>query len=243
MIVDFGNGVQASTDIADAKPQIVAFSGADVPEWETPTVESAVRDGGIVGTQRAKMRRMSFRIRHDKDWTRYEVMRMFSSNVERTVSSTLGSMSYQVEALTFPSHLLRAEREFMVVIVSSDAYPKAAWESSTLATGSGTIDSKADVDCQPTFTCTIGGDTSGVVITTPGCVTTITGAFVTNDVLVVDSAAHTVTVNAVNRISWFDRTGKFPRLTSGSNTVSVTNSAGGGVPTVVTWYPRVMGLI
>jgi hypothetical protein len=202
-----------------------------------------VKDGGILGTSRAKMRRMTVALLFtDRTVTRAEIAALFAPGVLRTLSSPRGSMTYVVEELGFEKSDPIGQQRVSVVMVSTYAYPEGSLQTATL-NAAGTIASLADVDCAPKFTITLAGSATGLIITTPGCTTTLTGSLVASDVVVVDSATCTVTVNNVNSISWFDRSGRFPRLTAGDNAVSVKDSANADIPAVVTWHPRVMGLI
>lgn len=126
MVIDFGNGVTASTDLADGLPLIVSASGHDVPDVDVPVAENGLLDGGVVGTPHVNARRMTFRVYHNATWTRFALMRLFTPGVERTISSTRGSMPYYVERLSFPDPPAQSEVEFIVSIVSSLAYPEGS---------------------------------------------------------------------------------------------------------------------
>jgi hypothetical protein len=73
---------------------------------------------------------------------------------------------------------------------------------------------------------------------------TLTGAFADGDIVEVDGSQNTVTVNGVNRLSWFDRAGDFPKAGSQlalGYDLYVTFSE----PVIATarWKPRRMGLL
>lgn len=124
MVIDFGNGITASTD---GLPGILrGHVGLDVPDIELAISENGVGDGGIVGPSRSKTRRMTVPVIHDRTWTRSEIARAFTPGVERTLSSPLGSMPYYVEALSFPSDDIAASHKFTVTLTSPLAYPEAA---------------------------------------------------------------------------------------------------------------------
>lgn len=107
--------------------------------------------------------------------------------------------------------------------------------------GTGTVTFSADTDviADCVVTCTMITPASSLVVFDGVRTTTITGALNINDVVVIDSAARTVTVNGVNRIAWFNRLGDWPRVTPGTNTFTITPAAA----TSISWQPRLMGLI
>lgn len=106
--------------------------------------------------------------------------------------------------------------------------------------GTATFDADTDVPCAPVISCVIGAvGAATLVLTGTGWTTTITGPFVTNDVIVVDARNFTVTVNGVGAIARFVRTGDWPEVSPGSNTFTVAPAAA----TTVQWKPRRLGLI
>lgn len=413
--VDFGNGVIVYTD---ASPGIVGHSGVDEPDFEVATMQNSVTDGGTVGATRLPMRVVTFRVVHDKVWTKAELVAAFSPGVERTITTINGSMPYYVAApLSFPERRARAEKEFTVTILSPLACPEgdtltATFEGGTgsgwgaeevvvshttadgydeltfvgggayevgkgtkfvtdasqritgvklwiasatardewlcdvrlhtevvgypggtvlasgralistttalteflfkfdtpvelasgyeatmyvysldaitwwhelrfatdsgkgypgggaftvtsdgvdfgyvldtaadlkfqvigqnLDTGTGTVtfDADTDVPCAPKVTCVIVTGDDELVLTGASWTTTITGPFVTGDVIIVDARNFTVTVNGTDALADFVRTGDWPEVSPGSNTITIAPAAA----TSVTWKPRRLGL-
>jgi hypothetical protein len=126
MVIDFGNGIRATTTIPDedAPFGITDHEGAAYPELEISAIEAGVLDGGTVGGTRATMRVIRFEFVHEKVKTTAEIKRLFSPGVQRTASSELGSMPYYVKAVSFPKSDLRAKTKFAILIISEWAYPK-----------------------------------------------------------------------------------------------------------------------
>ena len=110
-----------------------------------------------------------------------------------------------------------------------------------LDTGTGTItfDADTDVPCAPVITCVIVTGDTELVLTGDGWVTTITGPFVTENIIIVDARNYTVTVNGTDAIADFVRTGDWPEVAPDSNTITVAPAAA----TSVQWKPRRLGLI
>jgi len=113
----------------------------------------------------------------------------------------------------------------------------------TLDAGVGTVtfDADTDVPCAPQIACVIGVGADDLVLTGDGWETTITGPFVEGDVVVIDARNFTVAINGDEEagIEAFDRTGRWPSLQPGSNTIEVAPAAA----TQVQWKPRREGLI
>ena len=110
-----------------------------------------------------------------------------------------------------------------------------------LDTGTGTVtfDADTDVPCAPKVTCVIVTGDNELVLTGTGWTTTITGPFVTGDIIVVDAREFTVTVNGTDALADFVRTGDWPEASPGSNTITIAPAAA----TTVQWKPRRLGLI
>lgn len=96
-----------------------------------------------------------------------------------------------------------------------------------------------DVPCPPKVTITLGSSASSLALSDGVRTCTITGAMDASDVVVIDSAARTVTVDGVNRIAWFDRDGDWPMIDPATPSLSVDVAS----VLAVEWRPRLMGLI
>lgn len=270
--LDFGNGI-----IIDGFSSGIArgSSGLEVPQYEVPVNEFSLLDGGSVGSTRAKARRMTIKVLHDRLWSRQTISRAFSGGVMRTITSPIGSMPYYVDTLSFPENDLEAEREFTVSIVSPLAFPAGERRYTSVGSAGGGLEypyeypyeldsfitsdyiiviSSTDVVTPAKITATLAVAAADIEFSRPsttkiipgmspitygGCTTRITGPFSVGDVVVVDSQNHTVTVNGVNRLSWFDRDKDWFTLVEGANRISSTRLA----VLEVEWTPRLMGLL
>lgn len=262
-ILNFGNGVLAGGSSRDAV-RLVDHSGLDYPDVDVPINENAVVDGGSVGRARAKTRRMSVKLDFKRSGlTRAEVTRLFPPGAVRQLSSARGAMPYYVDgAVGFESpSIVGAAGKVTVPMVSPLAYPLAAQRLvDTGTTGGATfplsfplgfdvmnsptsnsivVESGGDVASLPLIIATLETSVSSLSVLVAGRTTTIVGALSAGDVVAIDSAAKTVTVNGVNRLSWFDREGRWPVLLPGLNEVSTDVLS----RIVVSWAPRVMGLL
>lgn len=101
------------------------------------------------------------------------------------------------------------------------------------------IASLSDVDCPAVFTIGVGSPASAVTLSDGTRTATLTGAFSANDVVVIDTDNHTVTVNGTNRIAWFDTSGGWPILGRGNTTLSLTPASSLSVQ----WRPRYLGIL
>jgi hypothetical protein len=125
------------------------------------------------------------------------------------------------------------------VVTGDDLYFIVTTAVLAVAVGSVTFDSDTEVPCAPVVTVVMQSSDTSLVLAGEGWTTTLTDSFAANDVIVIDAANFTVTKNAVNALSTFDRTGEWPSVSPGSNTITVTPSAF----VSATWKPRLMGLI
>ena len=105
--------------------------------------------------------------------------------------------------------------------------------------GTVTFDADTDVPCAPAISCVLGFAADDLVLTGDGWTTTLHGPYAANASIVVDARNYTVTVNSVDAISDFERTGDWPEVTPGSNTITIAPAAA----TTVQWKPRRLGLI
>lgn len=121
------------------------------------------------------------------------------------------------------------------------AYPAIYGNVEYSSTPTGTIytDSKSDVECGLITRVVMLADAPDVAVTFNEDTCKVTGALVQGDVVVIDSEHFTVTVNGVNRLSWWERSSEWPVLQPGPNMIVCSRPA---VVSLV-WSPLLMGLI
>lgn len=267
--LDFGNGIIAYFEGAASLRTIAAgaveagHSGFTSPEFEVVVTENGVADGGSIGTSRTLSRRLRCTVSHDRVWTRKQLQQAFTPGVERTLTCGELSMPYHVEALTFPESLFESARRFTVNLVSPLAFPvgpsligMSEVDATTgleyaleypiaydelLSVEVMTLLSQSDVRCPALVTLICSASTSEVSVSINGRRSRIVGSLVAGDVVVFDNTGTTpaVTVNGVNRLSWFDRASEFPALDPGSNLVVLSTPA----VISVAWIPLAVGLL
>lgn len=135
-MLDFGNGIVAGGHASDAV-RIAEHSGLDYPDVEQGLTENAVQDGGVLGAGRAAMRLMRLALDFDSTYTRRAVAQAFTYGVERTLTSTYGSMPYKVIGLGFASGNLTHPLRLLLTIVSPLACPEGDTLTATIAGGDG----------------------------------------------------------------------------------------------------------
>ncbi|MCW3060590.1 MAG: Phage tail protein, partial [Capsulimonas sp.] len=108
--------------------------------------------------------------------------------------------------------------------------PDPAWfdtanTTPTLSGAGGTIVNAGTAPAKPRWTVTVGtGGTGTITLTnsTTGETATLSGTFVTGDVIVIDRSAYNVTLNGATNFGLLG--GRIPSLDPGSNTITASAS-------------------
>ena len=258
-MLDFGNGFVAGGRFTD-DIRIKDHEGIEAPTLETSILENAVTDGGSLGETRATTRRMRI-VADFPNHTRKEILRAFRPNVVRMLTSEHGSIPYKVEVMPeFDSANLRQMPSAVIRLISDHAYPvgpagyvdtggtggheyphEYPHEYDTaVSVGTLNVDCESDVETDPVIMLTLAAGGASLTITCNGETFTFTDTFTSGDVVVVDSAARTATLNGVNLLGSLDLDdASWPEFEPGTNTISTDISA----RIVVSWSPRLMGLL
>lgn len=101
------------------------------------------------------------------------------------------------------------------------------------------VDGQTEVPAPPVLTVTLGSNASSLTISDGTHTTTITDTLLAGDVIVIDSAAHTVTKNGANALPKFDRSGDWPMVYPGASVLTFSQ----GVAASISWRPRYMGML
>ena len=248
LTLDFGNGVVAGGKSTD-DVRIISHSGLDYPTLETAMIENSVLDGGVLGTPRSKMRRMTLLLDFGTAYTRNTAAAAFSPGVLRTLTSPRGTIDYYVDAFTPTRVALSPSPRASLALIAAEADPQGAEVSETVDT-SGNFASYSEVSCRPVITATLPADSSGnLVIVSPGGTTTLApvadssgNLWQSGDVVVIDAQTYAVTVDGAAKLAWFDRDGAWPRLDTGFNDVTATLD-GAALTVLVEWRPLLLGLV
>lgn len=258
-MLDFGNGFVAGGRSTD-NIRIFDHEGIEAPTLETSVLENAVTDGGTLGDTRATTRRM--RISADFPFhTRKEILRAFRPKVWRTLTSEYGSIPYKVEVMPeFDSANLTEMPSATIRMISDHAYPlgpagyvdtggtggheyphEYPHEYDTaVSVGTLSVECESDVETDPVIMPTLAAGGSSLTITCNGETFTLTDTFSSGDVVIVDSAARTATLDGVNILGSLDLDdASWPEFEPGTNLISTSISA----RIVVSWSPRLMGLL
>lgn len=255
MYLNFGNGIIAGGTSRDPV-RITDFVGLDIPIADVSFEEHGILDGGRHVATRIRSRVMAVTMTTTA-YSRHEIAQAFRYGRLLTLSSELGSMPYYVEGLVFESPNQRVAARFTVSMRSPDAYPiremQVATAGSTAAmeyphewphvydtmeavSSLPVVISSGALPAEPKITLT-AASTGDLAITHCGGVFTV--AVTGGDVVVIDAARRTVTIDGTLAMTTFDRASTWPILCSGSNTLSFSQS----VAVTVEFAVRVIGLI
>lgn len=243
--LNFGNGVVAGGHSTDSV-RIKGHSGIEFPDVDLPSDENSLLDGGVVWGSRAKMRRMTVALDFGESMTRREIAAAFAPTEERLLTSARASIPYWVERLSFGRENLNDPQTVSLTMLSSDAYPEGT-EHEELDLGPGvSFETYSEVDCWPVVTVTADASGQVLTVTSDAGLTTVSavdasGTIDASSVVVIDSTEHSVTVDGVDRLDWFDRSGVWPKLSAGSNSITAALD-GAEVVADVEWRPRLLGL-
>lgn len=241
--LDFGNGIVAGGKSSDTY-RVFGHSGLEYPIVEQKANENAILDGGVLGSQRGAMRRMTVALDLGPNVTRREAALLFSPGVLRTMTSPLGTIDYKVEDFDHFEQNLTGDTLVSVTMLSEMAYPLGNEVLQLVPAGFATIESDSEVPCAPVITVTVPIVSSDLVITSDAGTTTITDPldFAVDDEVVIDSENFTVTVNDVDKIAWFDRDGVWPTLPVDDSEVTA-KADGTYCDFDIQWRPRLLGLV
>jgi len=252
--IDFGNGIVTGQGGVVLQKK----SGFHFPELENAETEYAMGDGGVLGISRGKMRLMTVLLAYTGGTA--DMARAFSPNIERRLTTSKGWIPYKVHEF-IPADDPLSDRMATVVMKSQLAYPLG--EPQTYLGGTGgeggllfpfvfpaffesiepiesmEIHSLSEVICDCRVTAQLNVPASLFTITINGRVTRVEGELSIGDIIVIDSATSTVTVNGVNRLSWFNKASDFPQLDAGFNYVDIDQYA----RLTLEWTPRLLGLV
>jgi hypothetical protein len=160
--------------------------------------------------------------------------------LERSEGTALGNVLYNTAGGYAGGQMVIGNGNYeWTAVTGDDLYFKVYTQAVDGGTGSATFTADTDVPVAPVITCTMVTPNDDIVLAGDGWTTTITATLIADDVIEVDAANFTVKVNGVSHLAYFDRSGEWPRVTPGSNTITVTPAAG----TSIAFAPRRMGLI
>ena len=260
MYLDFGNGIIAGGTSRDSV-RITAHDGLEYPIPDVTFGEHGILDGGQYVATRVPTRVMAATMTTEA-YSRRELAARFLPGVRYTLTSERGSIPYYVEALTFATPKLVGPVRFTVAMRSPQAYPTSGYGSAILGdstplaitsagieitaaglevesfTGvtSATVTNEGDLCVEPRITLTAASTATLTLTHNQGAFRVDVTA---GDVVVIDSAARSITIDGTSALSAFDRTSVWPVLCPGVNNLTFSQA----VVVSIGWAALDVGLL